>query len=89
MNEFQGLVLFEMSGERVIMFVSENMKLEIFWVRDIDATIETEEAISVDWPARVGGLSGGQVDGGQRIRGECRKDIIVEDFHIKESASPV
>ena len=30
MNEFQGLVLFEMSGERVIMFVSENMKLEIF-----------------------------------------------------------
>jgi len=28
------------------------------------------------------------MDGGQRIRGECGEDIIVEGFHIEESASP-
>ena len=76
-----------MSEEQVIVFVLENMESEIFWVRDVDATIETEEAINVNWPVRVGGLSRGQMDGGQRIGGECGEDIIVEGFHIKESAS--
>ena len=28
------------------------------------------------------------MDGGQRIRGECGENIVVEGFHIEESASP-
>ena len=37
--EFQGLVLSEMSGERVIMLVAKNMKAEVVGVRDIDMVV--------------------------------------------------
>ena len=46
MYEFQGPVLFKMSREEVIMLVVENTKMEVIGVRDIDAIIKMEEAIS-------------------------------------------
>ena len=46
--EFQGLVLFKMSGEEVIMFIAKNTKMEVVRVGDIDMVIQIEETVEVD-----------------------------------------
>ena len=46
--KFQGLVLSEMSRERVIVLIAKNMKTEVVEVGDIDMVVEIEETVGVD-----------------------------------------
>ena len=48
MYEFQGLVLSEMSRERVIVLIVKNTKMEIIGVWDIDMVVSMKETIGVD-----------------------------------------
>ena len=46
-------MLTEVTRERVVMFILENLESEVGGVRDIDATIQAEETIGVKGPARL------------------------------------
>ena len=46
--EFQGPVLSKMSGERVIMLIAKNTKVEVIGVGNIDTVVEMEKTVRVN-----------------------------------------
>ena len=53
-DELQGLVLAEVSGDRVVMFVEKDAELEIIGVGDEDSVLVSEETFGVGGPVGVG-----------------------------------
>ena len=72
----------------MIMLVLEDLEMEIIGIWYVHTTIELEETIGVNGPVGVGGLGVGHVDGSQRIGGKSEEDVVVEDLHIKQGATP-
>jgi hypothetical protein len=85
-NEFKGLVLAEMSGERMIVLVLEDSESEVIGVGNVNAVIQSEETFGVGRPTRIRG--GVKVFRGNRVGVKCRTDIGVEllDVHDDDSS---
>ena len=53
-DELKGLVLAEVSGDCVVVFVKKDAESEIIGVRDEDSVLVSEEAFGVGGPVGVG-----------------------------------
>ena len=62
MDELKGLVLAKVPRDQMVVFVEENMYLEVIGVRDIDAVLVSKKSFSVGGPVGVGLICDVDVD---------------------------
>ena len=79
------LVLAEVSGEDMIMFVLKDFDSEFFCVRHVDFAIHTKESFGAGFPAQVGFVI--SMCQGSRVRGVSFFYVIMEPFNVHNNGA--